>query len=893
MIEKAQLSKQARLIIEETAARLNNGHANTSETDQILKEAATTFYAAQRTLYLDNPRNAPVRRLIHERAHFFDTLLSLLWQQLLPQVNYCLIAIGGYGRYELFPHSDIDLLILCENIEQAEQDDALSQFIRSLWSLGLKIGSSVREISHCQKAISEDVNFATAVLEAHFVCGDWQLSKHFENAVKPGTVMSSRAFYEKKMQEQANRHRAYEGTGHNVEPNIKEGPGGLRDIHMIMWIAKFHYSSSHPDNLVETGYLSDVELRNLRAGQLLLWNFRFGLHLIAGRDENRLLFEYQQKLAQLHHYQDTVSQLAVEHAMHRYYRNISQVYVLNELILKHFGEDILIKHTTSDRTILNARFQINNHSIETRHNKVFHFAHFALLEIFLLIQKNLSIKEISARTLREMHHCLPLINDTFRNDIRHQSLFIEILKQPNHITRVFRIMHRHNILGAYIPAFKRIEGLMQFDLFHVYTVDAHTIMVLRNVRRFFIEHFAHEHPLAHDIAKTIPKPQILYIACLFHDIAKGRGGEHEILGQFDVEQFAQNHRLSRYDIHLCKWLVRHHLLLSLTAQKNDLNDPKVIEKFSNIIPHPHYLDALYLLSIADVKGTAPTLWNDFKNRLFTQLWSSARKRIVERDKHHAPAIEDIATSHYDEALAHLSEFIDMATIKSFWNILPQAYFQGHTPEQIVWHTATLLQAQACAIRQVSSRLNPGRDATEIIIFYPRRAYQLACIASSIDSANYTIMQASISRTAQFEALFSFTLLTHQGKPIHNAQDLEAISQKITRDLDSLEQTGTLPPLPKRLSDRRARHLDIPLRITFQQKDCFTDLDISCRDQPGLISLITRKLSDLHLLVIGARIRTVGARAEDTLSIATSGNQPIIDKALQQRIIKSITNALEA
>ncbi len=860
-----------------------------------IKQIIAEFDLSQKATYLSNSRKAPVRDLIAQRTAFFDNLLTMLWVRLALEGEYTLIGVGGYGRHELFPRSDIDLLILCANVDQAHANENLLNFMRSLWDFGLQIGSSVREIKHCQEAIKNDVNFATAVLESHFICGNNKLFDVFKEATKPGKIIDSFMFYDLKIKEQNKRYTRFEETAYNVEPNVKENPGGLRDIHNIMWIAKFHFSDQSVRDLADHGYLTRQEFRTLDQSRRFLWNVRFALHILRKQDDNRLLFEMQRKIAELLGYETTTTKLGVEHFMHHYYRCARNIQILNQLILQHFSDDILPNETTSPIKELNSRFQIRNNHLEARSDDVFKYAKFAILEVFLILQKNVHLSGISARTIRAIHHNLDIIDQNFRNDKRHLKLFMEILQQPQGVVKAFREMHKHGVLAAFLPPFSHIQGLMQFDLFHVYTVDAHTIIVLRNVRRFFIEEFAHEHPQAHNITKKLPKPHLLYISCLFHDIAKGRNGKHEILGAREVEKFCRHVNLSEYDTHTCSWVVLNHLQLSLIAQKKNLNDPRVIEEFSSTIPSVHHLNMLYLLTIADVEGTSPTLWNSYKDSLFTKLWKSAQIWLEDQGNLEDVVIDDEYSieRNQDEAMHQLRAFMPSSDAEVIWELLPSQYFLNHSPDQICWHTYNIFNISDK--EAIESRLNTDSSATEIMVYYPRSPYQFACIVDAINSAGYNIVQASVTRNQNYYALTTCTVLTPENKPIYNEKALDALNLLIQNNLKELGRKG-LSALrsTRRINDRRARQFNIPTKITLSTNKLThnTELTIVCRDRPGLLSIITKELSNLNLLVIGARIRTMGFRVEDIFTITCNNQKPIVDQDILRNIQLRLKNQLD-
>jgi len=605
-----------------TLAQANNPVA-------VMRDALKTAQQQIKDAFL---HGTPVAELVHRRAQIIDDLLRNIWRQTMPGDNHdiALVAVGGYGRGELHPGSDIDLQILVRPEGRDALRAPIEKFVIYLWDVGLEMGHSVRTVAECAEEAAKDITVVTNLMECRWLAGSTALFEAMRTAVGPDHIWPSPRFFQAKLLEQVSRHHKYHDTAYNLEPNIKEGPGGLRDIQIIAWVAKRHFGAKALDELVQHHFLTTAEYDALAEGQDFLWRIRFVLHSLTGRREDSLLFDYQRTLAEQFGYRDGGPSLAVEQFMKRYYRTVMELSRLNEMLLQLFEEAILYVSDPGVPTVINKRFQSRKGFIEVRDEGVFRRYPFAMLEMFLLLQQHPDLKGVRATTIRLLRNHTHLIDDKFRNDLRHRSLFMEILRQPQGVTEQLKRMNRYGVLAAYLPAFGHIVGMMQYDLFHVYTVDEHTLTVVRNLRRFSHTEFAREFPLCSEIMQNhIPKPEILTLAALFHDIAKGRGGDHSELGEQESLDFCLHHGMSLYDARLVAWLVRNHLIMSMTSQRKDISDPEIITEFAMTVRSPQHLNYLYLLTVADIRGTNPDLWNSWKDTLLLELYT-ATMRVLRR-----------------------------------------------------------------------------------------------------------------------------------------------------------------------------------------------------------------------------------------------------------------------
>ncbi len=558
----------------------------------------------------------PATDLVADQTALVDRVIRAAWERTCgPQMpGAVLAAVGGYGRGELQPFSDVDLLVLLPGKSKRDAREPVSAFLTLLWDIGLQVGHSTRTVDECRDECRRDLTTVTTLMEARWLLGPEDLFRRMEKACAPPGVWPARSFFEAKLKEQQARHARYDDTAYNLEPNVKGSPGGLRDIQMILWVARRHFGTGDLEALVAHDFLTPGQLRVLHQGRDFLWRVRFALHVLTGRKEDRLLFDYQSRIAQLFGYQDATYMLAVEQLMQRYYRTVMDLSRLNEMLLQLFQEAILMNpHVEAEP--LNDRFQVKNGFLQVVDDDVFDRQPSAILELFLLLQQHPRIKGVSATTVDLIQRNLHLIDDEFRQDPRNHRLFLQILRAPDGVTHELRRMNLYGVLGRYVPAFGRIVGRMQYDLFHAYTVDAHTLFVVSNLRRFALSRYDHEFPRCSEIMQALPAPEIAYLAGLFHDIAKGRGGDHSELGSVDAEAFCLEHGMSRYEARLVAWLVRHHLALSMTAQRRDIADPAVIRDFAAHVGDETHLDYLYVLTVADVRATNPKLWNSWKAQL--------------------------------------------------------------------------------------------------------------------------------------------------------------------------------------------------------------------------------------------------------------------------------------
>ena len=838
-----------------------------------------------------------VEMLVRDRARMVDLVLRRAWSLHAGAGgrDVALVAVGGYGRGELHPCSDIDVMILLPKSEVAGGHDGIERFLAFLWDIGLEVGHSVRTIDDCQRESAADVSVATTLIEARLLAGPDNLFQAMRRALGQDNVWSPRQFFEAKVAEQTARHHRYHDTAYNLEPNVKASPGGLRDIQTIGWVAKRHFGADTLDELVGHGFLTASELRKLHAAQSFLWKVRFALHVLTGRREDRLLFDHQIRLAKMFGYEDATYTLAVEQFMQRYYRTVMDVSLLNEMLLQLFREAILTD-TTSAPVPINARFQIRNEYLEVTADEVFARQPSAILELFQIMQHHPQLRGVRATTIRALGRHLWLIDEEFRQNPRNHRLFHDILRAPVGVTHELRRLNLYGVLGRYIPAFGRIVGRMQYDLFHAYTVDAHTLFVVRNLRRLALPRFEHEFPELSRLMATLAKPELAYLAALFHDIAKGRGGDHSELGAVDAEAFCLEQGLSRYDARLVAWLVRHHLLFSLTAQKKDISDPQVIREFARTVGDQAHLDYLYLLTVADVRGTNPKLWNSWKSALFSDFYERAKRALrrgLEAPLDQEELVAEVRAAARDEC-ARLG--IGAEPVNAVWTRFNDAYFLRHTPAEIAWHTGLLVQREPGDSATLAAvRHTPERGGNAVLTFLPHRQHNFARTTALLDQMGLNILDARITPLEGGMSLDTYLVLEDNGAPIADRHRAQEIEQQLWRVLQAPE--AALPVVTRR-APRQVRMFTTPTQITFTDDPVQnrTILELISGDRPGLLSEIGKVFIAERIDVATAKIMTIGERAEDVFFVTDHQGRALSEAArrrLQDQLFETLDRRVEA
>ncbi len=832
--------------------------------------------------------------LVQERARLVDLIVEAAWQQTcataLPEA--ALVAVGGYGRGELHPCSDIDLLLLLDDATDPKAvQEPVAALFTLLWDVGLELGHATRSVQSCVEESHRDLSTATNLQEARLLTGSATLFGRMQSAVGPDQIWPVREFLRAKLKEQEARHAQYDDTPYKLEPNVKNGPGCLRDVQTISWISQRHFGTGELAALRERGFLTPVQLRLLNQGQEFLRYLRFALHILTGRREDRLLFDHQSRIAELCGYKDGTYMLAVEQLMQKFYRTVMELSRLNEMMLQLFQEAILLDPKAEPQP-LNPRFNVKNGFLQIADDDVFERDPSALLEIFLILQQTEEIQGVAAKTITVIRRDLYLIDDAFRQDPRNQALFLQILRAPEGVTHELRRMNLYGVLGRYIPAFGRIVGRMQYDLFHTYTVDAHTLFVVSNLRRFALSRFDHEFPLCSEIMQGLARPELAYLAGLFHDIAKGRGGDHSELGAVEAETFCREHGMSEYDARLVAWLVRHHLLLSLTAQKKDLGDPEVIRDFAQIVGDELRLDYLYVLTVADVRATNPELWNSWRAQLFAELRRLARQALrrglaVTVDK------EQLLAARKEEARQLLNaDGIAADQLERIWRQFSEDYFLRCRPEEIHAHSRLLAEpGNEKKPIVVDVREQSVGGGTAAFLFTPQERFTFATATAVFDEMGLNVTDARIVPLLNDRSLATFVVLEADGTQPAESRRI----QQIRHRLEQAMHEGPLEsPTISRRVPRQIRMFPTKPLVSFanDERNQRTVMEIVTGDRPGMLCEIGKILRDREIRIQTAKIVTVGERAEDVFYITDQENRPVTE-TIQAELTQTLETALAA
>lgn len=825
-------------------------------------------------------------QLLARHSDFVDSLLMRVWAHFNgSQQGAELVAAGGYGRQELHPFSDIDLLILLEKSDPVFQGEVVEPFIRFLWDIGLEVGHSTRTLKECISQAREDVTVVTNLMESRLIVGSGRLLTKLQSQIGPSKMWSARKFFEAKRQEQIQRHTRFGDTAYNLEPQIKEGPGGLRDIQTIQWVGTRYFGGTDLNQLARENFLTEDEVSTLIKGREFLWRVRNSLHFLAGRCEDRLLFDYQREIASEFKYKDT-AQLAVEKLMKRYFRTVKELRLLNDILLQHLEEAIL--HPGRKRIErINRRLRTVDGMLETANDDTFERQPFALLEIFLVLAQQPGIRGIRGNTVRLIRKNVHRINTDFRKDLRCRALFMEILKAPSGLTHVLRRMDAYGVLAAYIPAFGRVTGQMQHDLFHVYTVEAHLLFVVRNLRRLDISKHDDELPECSRIMQRLFKKHRLYLAALFHDIAKGRGGDHSTLGEKDAIRFCKRHDLSDYDVNFVAWLVRAHLLMSWVAQREDISDPEVIERFASEVGDQERLDNLYLLTVADMRATSPKVWNDWKGKLLSDLYhhtSRALRRGIGAPIDAETKIREIQAETLDLLKPSQAE-----AIPGLWDLFDPDYFLRSDAEALAWHGSLLLSHSAADLPIVDGQLDSKSHTTKFFICCPDSEELLSHVTAAFDRLRLNIVDARVHRLHSNLVILIFVVMP-EGSQSLSDHGPQRTAERLRRLIIKPAENETQRRHP---AGRALKHFPIETTVKFSTlaQNPNTVMEVIAQDRPGLLLAVAKAMLSCKIRLVTAKVATFGEKAEDIFYITDRDGNPLNSASVQEELANRIKASL--
>jgi [protein-PII] uridylyltransferase len=865
------------LFLANTLATLEAALAKYQEPGHILRQHRRAMLAA-----LAHYFNAglSVQTLISGYTAHMDQLLERVWQTShgATPTHCSLIALGGYGRGELHPYSDLDLLILIPDDSPLDLH-AIELFIQRLWDTGLEIGHSVRTLPEALALCRKDLEIMTHTVDARLLLGNTALFADFKAATAQEKMWSMADFFKAKQEERKARHKKYAHTAYKLEPNVKNSPGGLRDLHHLIWISKRYYGAVTINDLLRQTDLQPKEYAPLKIAKDFLDKVRFTLHILTGRKEDRLLFDYQRQIAPLLGYQDAPHQLAIEQFMHDYFKAVKMAREINDILLQYFVE-VLLEPKIPTLTPINERFQLHNEAIEVCHPQVFANDPSTILEMFLLMAKTPRIRGVRAQTIRLVRQYRHRIDESYHTQSAYHPYFLELLRQPSNISIQLQRMNRYGLLEKYIPAFATAIGRMQYDLYHVYTVDQHSLFVARNIYRFKDPRYRGEFSLGADIFETISHPEVLYLAALFHDVAKGRGGHHDELGAQDAKQFCEQLALPTEDTQLVEWLVRHHLLMSRTAQRLDIYDPDTVITFATAVKDQRHLDHIYLLTVADICATNPTLWNQWRNKLFTDLYHFTKQLLAAQQK-----VLNKTTIIHDKKQRALDILSDKnltnSQIHTVWEQFRESYFYRETPHNIATHTQAIIEHGEQTIPLVMIMHQGSQEMSEIFCYHRQHGQAFINITVILSNSQLNIQEARIFNTHDHYSLSTY-IVTY---PEQFELDWTLIQSRLQQHLSF---TTTPPRLVQRRLGRHLRTFKYPTECHFridEPRQC-TVLEVTTSDRPGFLASLAYAFHAAGVILLMAKIATLGERIEDVFYITDAHGQPISPEQ-QQKLQKLI------
>lgn len=851
-----------------------------------LKQQLEHFTDYQKSEFLNHH---PVNDLVLGRSEYMDQLLYRLWEyfEFNQLTDISLVAVGGYGRGELHPLSDIDILVVSKTTLPAELGLKISEFITLLWDLRLEVGHAVRTVKECADIGREDLTVATNLQEARLLCGSNDTFHHLKMQIHSESFWPSETFYRAKIQEQRDRHARYHDTTYNLEPDIKSTPGGLRDIHTLSWVARRHFGATSLLEMSRFGFLTDAEYRELVECQDFLWRVRFALHIELKRYDNRLTFAHQAQVAE-HLGFSGEGNRGVEMMMKEFYRTLRRVAELNKMLLRLFDQAILNNGEEIPAVILDDDFQRRGNLIEARKPALFQARPETILDMFIHIANDSTIESVAPATMRQLRTARRRLNKFLHTIPEARETFMALVRHPNALHRAFSLMHKLGVLAAYLPQWSQIVGQMQFDLFHVYTVDEHSIRLLKHINTFNHAQNHDKHPICCEVYPRLQKKELLILAAIFHDIGKGRGGDHSEIGATEAYNFCIEHGLSKPEAKLVAWLVQNHLLMSVTAQRRDIYDPDVITEFAKKVRDEEYLEHLVCLTVADICATNPELWNSWKRTLLAELFHSTQ-RALRRGLENPVDVRDRIRHNQQLASALLrKEGFNAREIEVLWQRFKADYFLRHTHKQIAWHCTHLLRHEDSSQPLILLSKKATRGGTEVFVYTKDQPAVFATVVAELDRRNLSVHDAQIMSSKDGYVLDTFMVLDHNGEAIdENHHDF------VIENLLNGLKAGWQDKLKLRRTPRNLQHFKVKTRVDFlpTKSNKRTLMEFVALDTPGLLATVGRTFTNLDIHLHGAKITTIGERAEDLFILTSSQGGKLSEEeelSLRETLIKNVS-----
>ncbi|MEZ9681817.1 bifunctional uridylyltransferase/uridylyl-removing protein GlnD [Vibrio splendidus] len=851
-----------------------------------IKNQLEIFTQYQKNEFLNHH---PVTDLVLLRSEYMDLLLNRLWEHFgfnkLPHIS--LVAVGGYGRGELHPLSDIDILIVSQKTLPPALGDKVSQFITLLWDLKLEVGHAVRTIAECLEIGTDDLTVATNLQESRLLCGSEDTFQELKLKIHSDSFWPSETFYKAKIQEQRERHARYHDTTYNLEPDIKSTPGGLRDIHTLSWVARRHFGATSLFEMSKYGFLTDAEYRELVECQDFLWRVRFALHIELRRYDNRLTFAHQAQVAEHLGYSGEGNR-GVEMMMKEFYRTLRRVAELNKMLLKLFDQAIINGGQTQEAEILDNDFQRRGSLIEARKPALFQARPETILDMFIHIANDSSIEGVSPPTLRQLRTARRRLNRFLHTIPKARDKFMDLVRHPNALHKAFSLMHKLGVLSAYLPQWSQIVGQMQFDLFHVYTVDEHSIRLLKHINRFGQIENHDKHPICCEVYPRVQKKELLILAAIFHDIGKGRGGDHSEIGAVEAYSFCIEHGLSKPEAKQVAWLVQNHLLMSVTAQRRDIYDPDVITEFAKKVRDEESLELLVCLTVADICATNPELWNSWKRTLLAELFHSTQ-RALRRGLENPVDVRDRIRHNQQMASALLrKEGFTAREIEVLWQRFKADYFLRHTHTQIAWHCEHLLRLEDPSQPLVLISQKATRGGTEVFVYCKDQAALFATVVAELDRRNFNVHDAQVMVSKDGHVLDTFIVLDQHGEAIDEARH-KAVAKHLTHVLAD----GRPTKIKTRRTPRNLQHFKVKTLVEFlpTKSKKRTLMELRALDTPGLLAQVGATFAELDINLHGAKITTIGERAEDLFILTSDAGGRLSEEqeqALRERLTEHVS-----